>query len=59
MIASFMLFWVHAGRFRSADDLAADALHQTLKLHVAFGDGEKPATEFKLKEIDLGKWLKR
>jgi hypothetical protein len=32
---------------------------KTLKLHVAFGDGEKSATEFKLKEIELGKWLKR
>jgi hypothetical protein len=31
----------------------------TLKLHVAFGDGKKPASAFPLREIDLAKLLKR
>lgn len=30
-----------------------------LKLHVAFGDGKKSATELPLKEIDVGKLMKR
>lgn len=31
---------------------------KTLRLHVAFGDGKRSATEFPLKEIDLSEWLK-
>jgi isopenicillin-N N-acyltransferase-like protein len=30
-----------------------------LKLHLAIGDGEKSATRFPLKEVDLAEWLKR
>ncbi len=31
---------------------------ETLKLHVAFGDGRRPATAFPLRTIDLSPWLK-
>ncbi len=31
---------------------------QTLKLHVSFGDGQRSATDFPLRTVDLSPWLK-
>ena len=31
---------------------------ETLKLHIAFGDGYRPATAFPLRTVDLSPWLK-
>ena len=43
-------------RARTAHSLVFEP--KPLKLHVAFGDGDKPATQFPLKEIDLSKMLR-